>query len=409
MGAAALVLEVLCGGKPLRSFSFAAADVFILGRSGECHCSLPDDPYLSASHFLIEIAPPRCFLRDLGSRNGTFVNGARCGSRRPDETAEEAAKRAETVELKDGDSVLAGTAEVRVHLSPPEPPEPPPPARPTPGSRRIGEYELAGELGRGSMGLVYLARRPEDGKPAALKVMSVMDSHLSRKQRECFQREVESTKSLRHPNVVAFYGSGCSGDDLWFAMEYCDGGSLSALMKRCGGRLPLEQAAPLMLQVLSGLEYAHQLNIVHRDLKPDNILLVRRAGGFDAKISDFGLAKNFLQAGLSGISTPDSGGGTLGFMPKEQLLNFMYAKPASDVFSVGATFYTLLTGSYVYDFEGGDPFRAVLEGRTVALSRRGPGLPERLAAVLDQAVAVEPERRFPSAAEMRRALAEALT
>jgi serine/threonine protein kinase len=410
---AAVTLKVIRNGKDVREFAYDAADVFILGRSSECHLSVPDDPYLSANHFLIEVAPPQCYLRDLGSRNGTFVNGARCGSRRPGETAEDAASRAERVALKDGDVVFAGTMEVRVSIAPPaaaqEPPSPPVKEDLRVPLKKIGDYEILEELGRGSMGLVYLVRRAGARDLAALKVMSVVDSHLSKNQRECFQREVEATKALRHPNIVAFYGSGCSGDDLYFSMEYCGGGSLSSLMKKNGGRLPLEQGAPLMLQVMEALEYAHGLNIVHRDIKPDNILLAGSGASLSAKISDFGLAKNFVLAGLSGISTPDSGGGTLAYMPKEQLLNFMYTKPVSDVFSAGATFYVMLSGRYVYDFETvPDPFRVVLEGRTVPLRARGVKLPEGLMEVIDRAAAVEPAARFQSASEMRLALAEAL-
>ncbi|MBI5242217.1 MAG: protein kinase [Elusimicrobia bacterium] len=409
MSQARVTLKLLRDSKPLKEYAFDAPDVFIVGRSRECHCPIPDDAYLSLNHFLIEVAPPQCFLRDLGSRNGTYVNGVRCGGRGQGESPKQAAERAERIALKDGDAIFAGNVEIHVSISSPAGPAHAPQPQGEKPLFTLPGYEIVRELGRGSMGVVYLARRTAYRRVVALKILSASESRLSAKQREIFQREVDATKVLQHPNIVAFYGSGCSGDDLFFAMEYCDGGSLSALLNRSGGRLGLEVAKPLMLQVLDGLEYAHSKGIVHRDIKPDNILLSGVGESLAAKISDFGLAKNFMLAGLSGISNPDSGGGTLAYMPKEQLLNFMYTKPVSDVFSVGAAFYAMLTGRFVYDFEAlSDPFQAVLEGRVMPIAKRGALLPQGLMDVIDKAVSVEAQMRYPSAGEMKRALTEAL-
>jgi eukaryotic-like serine/threonine-protein kinase len=404
-------LKVFCDKKLMKEFSFSTPAVFILGRSPQCHCSFPDDPYLSSNHFLLEIAPPQCSLRDLGSRNGTFVNGVRFGMRRQGESPKEAAQRAQRIALKTGDTILAGTVEVSVSID--SAVSTPPPRQEGPGEGpglKVPGYEIIRELGRGSMGVVYLARSARYRRVLALKILWVSDKALSAQEKESFQREVDAAKVLRHPNIVSFYGGGSFGPDIYFAMEYCDGGSLAALMEKSGGRLSLEVARPIMLQVLDGLEYAHARNLVHRDIKPENILLKGGGPAATAKISDFGLAKNFMLAGLSGISNPDTGAGTPGYMSKEQLLNFMFTKPVSDVFSVGATFYALLTGRYVYDFEAvEDSLQAVLEGRVVPIAERGVPLPRKLMEVIDRAVSVDPEKRYPTAAQMKKALAEAWT
>jgi len=403
-------LKILCDKKVMKEFSFAAPTVFILGRSPQCHCSFPDDPYLSSNHFLLEIAPSQCFLRDLGSRNGTFVNGVRFGMRQAGESPKQAAQRAQRVVLKNGDTILAGTVEVRVSMDAAS--ARPPALQRAPADApalHVPGYEIVRELGRGSMGVVYLARSARYRRLLALKMIWAFGNAFSEQEKESFRREADAAKVLRHPNIVSFYGGGGFGPDIYFAMEYCDGGSLAAMMEKGGGRLELEQARPIMLQVLEGLEYAHARNFVHRDIKPENILLKGTGQAAAAKISDFGLAKNFTLAGLSGISNPDTGAGTPGFMSKEQLLNFMYTKPVSDVFSVGATFYAMLTGRYVYDFEGvEDSLQAILDGRVVPIARRGVPLSQKLMDVIDRAVSVDARERYPSAAEMKRALSEAL-
>src|SRR5262249_55645256 len=142
---------------------------------------------------------------------------------------------------------------------------------------------------------------------------------------------------------------GYSEGKFFFTLEYCEGGSVHDLLKK-SGKLPVEMAVPLALQALEGLEYAHRVDLpsvqladgsiasacglVHRDIKPGNILLAKEGKAYFAKIGDYGLAKAFDLAGLSGLSVNGQVGGTPGFMPRQQLLDYRNARPAVDVWGM---------------------------------------------------------------------------
>jgi len=275
------------------------------------------------------------------------------------------------------------------------------------GMRSIPGYNIQRKVGEGGMGAVYLATRVKDNADVALKVMLAkvaVDEHA----REVFQREIEVTRSLRHPNCVELYDHGSAGSAFYFALEFCPGGSLDALVRRRGGKLSLKEAGPIMLQALEGLSYAHAQGYVHRDLKPQNILLTAQDGGH-AKVSDFGLAKNFTEAGLSGMTATGSAAGTLVFMAREQLINYKYIKPISDVWSMAATFYCMLTGQLPRDFrKGKDPVEVILGQPVIPIQTRDAGIPRKIAKVIDQALADEVKHRYQTAAEFHSALEKAL-
>jgi len=143
---------------------------------------------------------------------------------------------------------------------------------------------------------------------------------------------------------------------------------------------------------------------VHRDIKPENVLLADDSLR-EVKLADFGLAKSFEQAGLSGLTATGAVGGTLFFMPREQITHFRLLRPASDVWSLGATLYHMLTLAYPRDFAPGrDPLQVILSGGTVPLRTRDAALPEALGAVVDRAVEDDLDRRFATAAAFRDAL-----
>jgi serine/threonine protein kinase len=241
----------------------------------------------------------------------------------------------------------------------------------------------------------------------ALKLMRpgvVIDT----KSRETFAREVEVTASLRHPNVVALYEHGIEAETFYFALEYCPGGSLAHVMLRRDGPLDPATAVRVTLEALEGLTYAHEQGFVHRDIKPENILLVD-AELKTAKLADFGLAKSFELAGLSGMTATGVVAGTLYFMPREQITHFRLLRPASDVWSMGATLYHMLTLRYPRDFPPeADPLNVILSGGTLPLRQRDPWLPARLAEVVDRAVADDLSKRYASAGEFKDALRRAL-
>jgi serine/threonine protein kinase len=127
-----------------------------------------------------------------------------------------------------------------------------------------------------------------------------------------------------------------------------------------------------------------------------------------AKVADFGLAKGFERAGFSGLTLTGASGGTPYFMPREQVLNFKYAKPASDIWSAAATFYNMLTGALPRDYGARrDPLEVVLREPSVSILHRDSAVPKGIAAVIDRALCDEPDGRYTSAGEMRESLVRA--
>jgi serine/threonine-protein kinase len=288
----------------------------------------------------------------------------------------------------------------------------------------IEGYTILRELGRGGMGAVYLARHDRTGEQAALKVML---PRIAAAPHACeqFLREVENTRALNHPHVVRLRDAGCSDGTFYFTLEYCDGGSADRLLRERGGKVSLAEAAPLILQVLDGLEYAHGVEVpnvrlangsmgrgrglVHRDLSPHNILLAGTGARRLAKVSDYGLAKAFDGAGLSGQTCTGAVAGKPSFMPRQQVVNFKYARPEVDVWAAAASLYWLLTGTTPRDFsEGRDWWQVVLQTDAVPVRRREPSIPPRVAEVIDKALEDRVKIGFASAAEFKRALVSVL-
>jgi len=414
-------LEVRCSDGTSQSFSLTEHDTFLLGRMPDCHLCVPSDPQVSRHHFLLEACPPMASLRDLGSMNGTHVNGKKCGGREKGETPEQGALRQyPSIDLKDGDRITVGQSTIEIRL------ESEPDAEVVPAALQEGDlsglspeamrqlifgspdkavftladYTVQRELGRGGCGAVYLATPKSGGELVAVKLM------LSRAQAEPraiehFKREMQVIARLKHPNIVRFLDSGSDQGTFFFVMEYCGGGSLADVAKACGGTISPVVLMPWAIQALEGLAAAHKEGFVHRDIKPQNILLHRNL----AKISDFGLAKNFQRAGLSGMSMTGNYAGTPFFMPPEQITNFKYVKPVSDVWSFAASLYQLLTGKFPYHFDPKrDPIDIILNENPVPIRDRMYGLSKDLAAVIDKALMRDPKKRFMNAGEFLNAL-----
>jgi predicted Ser/Thr protein kinase len=414
-------LQVRSSDGTSKSFALTEHDTFLLGRMADCHLCVPGDPQVSRHHFLLEACPPMASLRDLGSMNGTHINGKKCGGREKGETPEQGALRQyPSIDLKHGHRITVGQSTIEVRVETATDAAAVPAALPegdlsglSPEAMRqlifgspekaiftLADYAVQRELGRGGCGAVYLATPKSGGDPVAVKLM------LSRAQAEPraiehFKREMQVIAKLRHPNIVRFLDSGSDQCTFFFVMEYCDGGSLADVAKSSGGTLPPDLLMPWALQALEGLAAAHKEGFVHRDIKPHNILLHRNR----AKISDFGLAKNFQKAGLSGMSMTGNYAGTPVFMPPEQITNFKYVKPVSDVWSFAASLYQLLTGKFPYRFDPKrDPIDIILNENPVPIRDRMPGLEKNLAAVIDKALVRNPKDRFPDAGKLQAAI-----
>lgn len=269
---------------------------------------------------------------------------------------------------------------------------------------QITGYVIEEKLGQGGMGAVYLARRKADGQAVAVKVM-LSQVAVDEKSKDMFMREMETVRSLHHPHIVDFIDHGAMGTAFYFIMEFCNRGSVDGTMERHGGRLPLKIAWPIVFQSLQGLAYAHEQDFVHRDLKPQNILLSAADDSVTVKVTDFGLAKNFQRAGFSGMTVTGATAGTPAFMPREQVTSFRHVKPASDVWSMGATFYNMLTGELPRECRPGqDPMEAVLHGAIVPILTRDRSIPVAVAEIIDRSLAVQPRDRYQHAGEMLAAM-----
>ena len=436
-----VILEVLQGSRKGRSFMFDRHDTFIVGRSRFVHCSMPEDMALSRDHFMLEINPPQCELRDLGSTNGTFVNN----------------QRVERIRLASGDMIAAGQSvfRVKVDQSPISSSEaglsssassrhdgdslvaircagchtPAPQnvtiAGPMEGDNTevvewwcpqcrseaaalpqpVPHYTTLREIGRGAMGVVYQARHNQTGRMVALKLI-VPETATTRTAIDRFYREMSVISQLRHANIVEWYEQGMTRGQFWFAMEYVAGPNLEALAKEQPGHYPTNQACRLACQILKGLDQAHRMGFVHRDIKPENVLIAQTPDGLLAKISDFGLAKSFRGVGLSGLTFSGEMRGTVPFMPPEQMLDFKTVTPLADLYATAATLYYLLTCKYIYDEPagGGDLIRMLLEEQPVPVRARRADVPVPLAMVIEQCLARDPKERLIDANSMRRAL-----
>jgi serine/threonine protein kinase len=232
--------------------------------------------------------------------------------------------------------------------------------------------------------------------------------------RKRFLREVELTSVLRHPNIATLYEDGFADGAFFYATEYCAGGSLDRLLEYRGGRLPVDEAVRYTLDVAAGLEYAHGQGVVHRDLSPSNILLANApwtsgggSAGFTAKAGDFGLAKAFDQAGLSGLTRTGTTAGKPWYMPRQQVVTLRDVPFAVDVWALAACLYKCLTGAYVRDFGTLDHWHVILHSAPVPIMQREPSVPGPLALVIDHALRENPAIGFATARECADALRSA--
>jgi len=484
-------LVVVDGPETGRVFSFDGADSFLVGRSPKAHLVLDPaaDRYVSRTHCLIDIRPPRIILNDLGSTNGTYVND----------------QRVTRSEIRDGDEIRVGRTKIRIAapllttlgeaatiaaeevsaqaaakwlppqgeqswqppgLAPPTPPSAEPITSTPPrlvcrscaadlahcadsdglagelpdalylcrsceqseveGSElleTLGGYRILGELGRGGMGVVYRAVQESTRRIVAVKQM-LPNVELEEREFRLFEREIAVHSTVRHRNLARLLDHGRDRGRSYLAVEYLAGGDAAGLVRRVfTGPVPLPLAIRIGLEVLDGVDALHRSGVVHRDLKPQNILLSRTPDeGFGtAKVTDYGLAKPFEDAGnsLFDVTRDNEAAGSLMFMPPEQILNYRHVQPPADVYAIGVSLYYLLTASYTVNSRAlvrpevstvppgltRNPIEAVIDDDPIPIRSRRSELPESIARVIDTAVQKELSRRYDSAARFRHELA----
>ena len=266
--------------------------------------------------------------------------------------------------------------------------------------RRLGQYDLQQRIGRGAMGTVYLGAHGLLDRKVAIKVLENADA--TERSLARFQREVQLSASLTHPNTIEIYDFGRTEEGTFFyVMEFVDGISLEQLVDYYG-RQPAERVIYLLLQICGSLSEAHLAGMVHRDIKPANVLLTSRSGIHDlVKVLDFGLAKQLDHDSMQ-LTRVDSLTGTPLYMSPESIRDAASADVLSDIYSIGAVGYTLICGFAPFDGESSTDVCA-------EKLHKEPELPERkinvslardLQDLLLRCLSLNPEKRPQSAQQL---------
>jgi serine/threonine protein kinase len=265
-------------------------------------------------------------------------------------------------------------------------------------------YEIVRELGRGGMGVVYLARNTVMDRPEVLKVMN--QNLVGRPDAvDRFLQEIRSAARLIHPNIATAFSAHPLDDLLILAMEYVQGDDLSKVV-RTRGPLPITHACYYIYQAAQGLQCAHELGLVHRDIKPGNLILARIGKRTAVKIVDFGLAKAKTEVPSErDLTGTNQMMGTPGYTAPEQLHDAKTADIRADIYSLGCTLYCLLTGGG--PFKGENPVAVLFAqqaGKMTVLREARSDVPEGLAKVVARMMASDPHDRYRQPAEVAAAL-----
>ncbi len=417
---ARVTFRVIEGPHAGTGFTFEEHDTLFAGRLTKAQLRLEKDLHFSRHHFRIEVNPPTCFLMDLNSRNGTFINGERVKERF----------------LRDGDVISGGRTKMVVSIFDPkasatdladqtlitDAPNPPDIERglPVPSRQNAVQknlapvesglpiappgYEFHKKIGEGDLGIVYRASRLSDQELCAVKMLSPA-AHSDENAIQAFLREASVLNQLQHPHIIRLLDMGAVGRNVFLALEYVHSISWPRLVSRYTSEKRIRIACALMSQILGALEYAHARSLVHRDVKPGNILIVKKENKLLAKLADFGLAKQYTTAGMSQVTRDGDVLGSLPFMSPDQFLNSREAKPTCDIYSAAATLYWMLTGHEPIPIEGHPcKFLAILEDPPTPIRQHNPAIPEPLARVVHRALEKTADKRFASASEMRYSL-----
>ena len=260
------------------------------------------------------------------------------------------------------------------------------------------DYLIDRKIGEGGMAVVYLAYKlrngvPDKSQPYALKIMT---SFVDEEAYQRFLREIEISYELKHPNIIRVFEGGVWNNKPYIVMEYIDGTTLDKLIKE--GNLSLEDKLAIMKKICYGLSYAHQKGIIHRDIKPSNILVSKDLKKI--KLTDFGLAKMLIKKSITLAGTTL---GTPYYMAPEQLES-KNVDHRADIYSLGVTFYELLSGKLPFE---GDPVSIIykhLKEKPKPLRELVPDIPPELDIIVMKMLEKNPDRRYKSVDEVLKAL-----
>jgi serine/threonine-protein kinase len=274
-------------------------------------------------------------------------------------------------------------------------------------AKQVGQYRLEEKIGEGGMGMVYKARHAMLRRPTAVKLLP---PDRTGDAIERFEREVQLTASLRHPNTVTIYDYGRTTDGVfYYAMELIDGATLDEIVQVSGAQ-PAARVRAIIRQAADALVEAHGIGLIHRDIKPANIMvfLPHQLDGLDemAKVVDFGLVKEIQSVGAPGSTSIGTITGTPQYMAPESIVDPTKIDGRVDIYALGAVAYYLLTGSHVFEAKTiVEMCSKHLSEKPEAPSRRlGEPIDATLEALVLRCLEKDPAKRPPTAAALREEL-----
>ncbi len=392
-----IVFDIIEGPDAGRRLCFQGYGTYVLGRAGDPDRDLqyPTDARMSRRHAEVEFGPEGVRLRALSSTGQIEVDGT---------TVTEAP-------LEPGSRLALGATRMVVRWGR-EAPDPVPEALPR---RRIDEFEIEGEIGRGAIGCVYEATDLASGQRVAIKrfepdlswVGADEDLKTSANEKAVgyFLREMDFASALDHPHIVRTVGVGRELAELFIVMERVEGVTLTEHV-RIRGVLDVAGLLSVARGVLAALEHAHRLGIVHRDVCPSNVMLADQAGEIVVKLADFGIGKSASQGATAALTRTGEARGKEHFIAPECLKDAKRATEAVDVFSLGATLYWALTGKPWFGDNRRQRWADLARGTGLLapLADTAPHVPSALAVVIERALEPRVEDRYASARAMREAL-----
>lgn len=359
----------------------------VVGRSNAQATIVLPDLQVSRIHFQIEDRDGARWVVDLSSSSGTLINGRKVSAH----------------QLKAGDIIRAGETQMRYV---------PAGADATASAEQASErledlvgknlahFQIKRLLARGTAGCVFQAVEADSGETVALKVLF---PELSRNDEE-MQRFIRAMKTIlphRHPNLVTLSGAGRKGSHCWVSMEYIEGDSLARLIERIGreGKLPWKFSLRVAVHIARALQYAEENDILHRNITPNNILI--RTADQTALLGDLMLAKALEGSLAAQITKPGQMIGDVNYMSPERTKSTTDIDGRSEIFSLGATIYALLTGRPPHEgLTLVDTLQKIRHTQPQKPSVVVPQIAPEFEAVIMKMLAKEPSQRYQTAAEL---------
>lgn len=271
---------------------------------------------------------------------------------------------------------------------------------PDAGPEKVGKYELRGEIGRGSCGVVYKGFDPFVQRDVAVKVAqhdpSKFAGATAESTRQSFFVEARAAGMLQHPHIVGLYDAGVEGDLSYIVMEYINGDTLLPMCKKNGPRLPVEKIVEIAFRCAKALDFSHGKGVLHRDIKPSNIMLTRDGV---PKIMDFSIAEINAQSASTGgvVGSPT-------YMSPEQV-RAEALTPASDLYGLGAVMFHLLTGEPPFSAQEIPKLFVLIKSQPPPpLQVTHPELPTQLCEIVMRLLAKDPADRYPTGMDLATAL-----